>query len=208
MKNILRVVALSVFMTVAFTFLPAASWSDKGPEVLKTSDLDLHPKAQFELFKKVLFYERSLKDRATEGLVIGLLYEHGDAASDWTMETFARAVLENPGLGIDDITVRAVPLDLDKIDDFGTMLKKEKVDFLYVAPLNIATERNKLRGVLHDCERMKVPTFTGTISYVDIGVAVGFALKANHPEVRVNLAASRAQGFIFSAQFLKTVGVI
>ncbi len=207
MRNIFRVFVLSVLMTICLMSCPSGAWTEEESEI-SADDVVLHPRAQFELFKKVLYYERALANRAAEGLVIGVLYESGFDISVRAMDGFTRAVREDPALGIDDLVVSALPMNLDAISDLAKSLKDGKVDFLYIAPLSALTGKEDLRKILHDCERMKVPTFTGTIAYVDIGVAVGFGLKTGRPEIKVNLAASKAQGFVFSAQFLKRAGVI
>ncbi len=210
-------IGAAVFLAVCLGVgaLPASPAS--FPAVYQTSDVDpespaettvLHPKAQYDLFKKVLFYERSLKKRLGDNLVICILYESGNEASLRAKNGLEAAVRDDPELGIDSARFESTAVDLDKFRSPGAALKSQKADFLYITPLEPKTEKAMLNGILHECQVRQIPTFTGTLGYVDAGVALGFGMVEGRPQIKVNLSASKAQGLVFSAQFLKRAGII
>lgn len=170
---------------------------------LQAEELTLIPKIQYELFKKVMGYERQWKKRVGDELAIGLVYEDSYRLSVWTMEDFTKAVNEDPEPGVEGVPVRLVPVNLDEVRDLGGFIGKEKIDFLYFVPLKPSTENSRLRNILEFCWQARVPTFTGVVAYVDRGVAVGFGVMQEKRQISVNLSAARAQGLDFSAQFLR-----
>jgi hypothetical protein len=165
--------------------------------------MTLQPEGQFELFKKVLGYERNWKSRVGADLTIGVLFQNGYQLSAWTYEDLARTAAGDAGMSVEGVPIRVVGIDLDGTGDVSARIAEENVDFLYFAPLSPAAERAKLKGLIETCNRKRLPTLTGTLSYVDLGVALGFGLESGRRRIAVNVRASRAQGLDLSSQLLK-----
>lgn len=165
--------------------------------------MTLQSEVQFELFRKVLGYERNWKNRVGADLTLGVLFQSGYQLSAWTYEDLARMAGGDAGISVEGVPVRVVGIDLDGTGEVSARIAEESVDFLYFAPLGPAAEHAKLKALIETCNRMRLPTLTGTLSYVDQGVALGFGLEDGRRRISVNLRASRVQGLDLSSQLLK-----
>lgn len=186
-----------------FSFMLAAVGAFPQTPEQNSQVMTLQPEVQFELFKKVLGYERNWKGRVGADLTLGVLFQSGYQLSVWTYEDLARMAGSDTGISVEGVPVRVVGLDLDGPGDVSARIAEENVDFLYFAPLGPAAERTKLKTIIETCNRKRLPTLTGTLSYVDLGVALGFGLESGRRRIAVNLRASRAQGLDIGSQLLK-----
>lgn len=165
----------------------------------------LTPERQFELFEKILGFERTWKARAGSELKIGLLYEKDFELSTWTRDDLVAAV--PAGRGVDGIPVRLIEFPLEEIASWQEALRQDKILFLYIAPLSPKAVKSRLKEILGICRQAKVATLTGETAYLESGVAVGLGLENNAPHVFINLQAAREQGLDFSSRLLKITSI-
>ena len=83
-------------------------------------------------------------------------------------------------------------------------LVREGIRVLYVAPLRAVA----IGEVVAISRARKITTLTGVPEFVEKGIALGIALRAERPLILVHLAAARAEGADFNSQLLKLARVL
>ncbi len=159
---------------------------------------------QFAYIAKVLTFDRNLKVRAGDGIVIGILYQDGHKRSRLAMEQLERSIDQSPLRRIRGLPFRYVPIRMVNGKVSAIELTRHSVDVLYVTPLSGVD----IRGVAETCREFGVTSWTGVSSYVEAGLAVAVVESGGKPQVVVNLPAARAEGANFSSQLLKLARVV
>lgn len=158
---------------------------------------------QFALFFKILTFDRNLKARVGDELVIGLVYQGGFRTSLNAKDEAVKVISKSSKDKIKDISIRQVSINIDDTDLAGAVSKR-KVDVLYITPLRAV-------GIdtITDISRAKrITTLTGVPEYVESGLALGIGTKGEKPLIIINLPAAKAEGADFSSQLLKLAKVI
>ena len=192
---------ISALVLVIFLPRPGLAQEKKMPR----QELRLTPARQFQLFQKMLAFERSWKGKGISEITIAVLYEKNFELSLWTKEDFAAAV--SPEATVEGLPVRLVELAVEEKAAWVDVLSQQKINFLYLTPLRPATLRSQLKDILSLCRQFKVATFTGEVSYVDLGVAIGLGVENDTPHIFVNLRAAREQGLDLSARLLRMTSI-
>ncbi len=160
-------------------------------------------KLQLALLLKVLTYDRNLKQRAGDELVIAICYQQEYEKSVKTKDELLKMIKASPVDKIENIPLRFSSIDIGE-NDLATALSKDDVDVLYLTPLrDVSIQR--IAAVSRD---RKTRTLTGVTDYVKSGLAVGIGLKEGKPLIIINLPAAKAEGADFSSQLLKLAKVI
>ncbi len=167
--------------------------------------VSLTPAKQFQLFLKLLSYERTWKKRSGPELKIAILYDQAYEPSLWTKEDLMALV--SPSTTIEDVPVRLIELSLEKKEEWPKIFAQENIIFLYLTPLKPQTVSSQLRNILSLCRQFKVATFTGEVSYVELGVALGLGVQNQKPHIFVNLRAAREQGLDLSSRLLQITSI-
>lgn len=167
----------------------------------------LNPVRELELLKKILVFERNWKGRAGEKLIIGILYQKSSSISSWTMEDWLnlQESLDETDLRLDGIEISFQKIDLEPLSSLETALVENRIQLLYITPIESRNTARTLTEITKICGRLKIGTFSAVTEYLDSGVAIGFQLESQKPQIFINLNAARAQGFDFSSQFLRLV---
>ena len=159
---------------------------------------------QFSFLDRVLTYDRNMKARAGDEIVIGILYQEGVPASLRAKNEFARAIEKSSIKRIRGLTLRYVPVAIDAGLPSGDELRGHGMTVLYVAPL-----RGVDIGSLADlCSANGITSATGVEEYVEAGLAIGLVPNGSRPPVLINLPAAAEQGADFSSQLLKLARVL
>jgi hypothetical protein len=159
---------------------------------------------QASLFAKILTFDRNLKERAGKELKIGVLYQKKVRSSLEAHEEFLRAMCGDPGQRIEGLPVRCVAVEWTGAPDLGAAVAREGIRVLYVAPLRAVA----IEEIVAVSRARKVTTLTGVPEFVEKGIALGLALRAERPLVLVHLAAARAEGADLNSQLLKLARVL
>lgn len=158
---------------------------------------------QVPLFKKILTFDRNLKSRAGTEIDIGVLFQKGIKLSSDTKNEFitlSTRMLDS----IEHTPVHIVPLEYDDEADLKSNLSKHNIDILYITPMRAVD----LEMVSQLCQTLKILSITGVPQYVYDGVSVGLDIKAEKPQIIINLQSSKAEGVDFSSKLLNLAKVI
>jgi hypothetical protein len=159
---------------------------------------------QVSLFAKILTFDRNLKSRAGRELKIGVLYQKSVRVSLEVQEEFLRAMCGKEGTQIEPLAVSCVAIEWLGASALDAALVRDGIRVLYVAPLRAVA----IEEIVAISRARKITTLTGVPEYVDKGVALGLALRAERPLILVHLAAARAEGADLNSQLLKLARVI
>ncbi len=188
-------VTASLFFLLAFVFCPAG---------LCVEDMAVPVDLQFQLFMKILTFDRNLPSRAGDEVVFGIVYQSLHRASQNAREAFLKAAADSGEKDINGLPVRCVTIDLQENQSLEEAILKNGVDILYVAPLR-AYDVESISSI---GQQSKVLTLTGVPEYSRFNIAVSISSKAGKPEIVINLPATKAEGTDFSSKLLNLATVI
>jgi hypothetical protein len=169
----------------------------------RSQEMPVPAPMQASLFAKILTFDRNLKARAGKELKIGVLYQKKVRPSLQVKEEFLRAMCA-PDQRIEGLPVRCVAIEWTGATDLEAAVAREGVRVLYVAPLRAAA----IEEIVAVSRARKITTLTGVPEYVEKGIALGLALRAERPLILVHLAAARAEGADLNSQLLKLARVL
>lgn len=159
---------------------------------------------QAALFTKILTFDRNLKARAGRELKIGVLYQKEVRSSLEAQEEFIGAMCGDPGRRIDGLPLSCLAIEWTSAPDVEAAVVREGVRVLYVAPLRAVA----IAEIVAISRARRITTLTGVPEFVEKGIALGIALRAERPLILVHLAAARAEGADFNSQLLKLARVL
>lgn len=160
-------------------------------------------KMQLALLLKVLTFDRNLKQRAGDELVIAICYQQEYNRSVKVKDEILSVMQVSPVDKIGDLPLRFSSIDIEK-DDLAKAISKEDVDVLYITPLRSVA----MKTITAVSRVEKTRTLTGVPDYVKSGLAVGIGTKEGKPLIIINLPTAKAEGADFSSELLKLAKVI
>lgn len=167
-------------------------------------EMEVPIEIQIPLFLKILPFDRNLKNRVGDEIVLGIVYQEKFRKSlnvKTQLENFLEKSKENK---IDDVPFRYVLINLSRLSEFKAILAREKVDIVYITPLRaIAVET-----LVSHCRSMGITSLTGVPAYCELGIAISIGTKGESPIIIINLPGARSEGADFSSRLLKLARVI
>jgi hypothetical protein len=175
-----------------------------GAARLGAQDMAVPVETQVPILAKVLEFNRKLAGHREGELVIGILHQRRYRTSVNVADEVQRAVSRLPVGVVQGRHIRTVAIALEDQADLESVLAREQIDVLYVAPLR-AVDLDALKAT---CRASQVITVTGVPEYVERGLAIGVGVKGERPEIVINLDASRAEGAELNAQVLRIARIV
>jgi len=158
---------------------------------------------QFPLFLKILTFDRNLKSRAGNEIVIAIIYQTKFKSSINTKDEFMDVMKKSTIKKIQDIPLKLVSVDIEA-GSLEDAIKKENADVLYITQLRAVDIIN----IVKLCRTKKLISITGVPDYVKAGVSVGIDIKEQQPQILINLPGAKAEGADFSSQLLNLAKII
>jgi hypothetical protein len=174
----------------------AATGIDKIPRV--ACDI------QFDLTLKILTFDRNLRLRVGEEIVLGIVYDSNSPASTQVKMEMERAIEDSAFKSVDRIPIRKTVLDISRATNWTVDLAKSGVDLVYLTPLR---EQALLR-MLGICRKMRLTSVASLPEYPSRGATIGFEPPGGKPVIVINLRAAAAEGADFSSRLLSVAKVI
>jgi hypothetical protein len=164
---------------------------------LAAQEVPVPVRVQVPLLLRILSFDRNLARRRAGDLVVAVLYQSRNRSS--------LAIAEEVTVLLGSLSgTEAVGIDLDKVTDLRAALAQSGGQVLYVSPLRGV----EISGIVRVSRGAGVTTVTGVPRYVEEGISIGLDLKAERPEIVVNLEGARAEGADFTAQLLKLARLV
>jgi hypothetical protein len=156
------------------------------------------------IFLKVLTFDRNLKNRAGDEIVLGILYQEKYRES-LNIKNQVEAYLVKSGTNIvEGIPFRWVSINAQDVQGLKAALEKEKVDVLYIGPLRAIS----IPGIAAVSRSIKAISMTPVPAYCDSGISVGIDTRGESPLIIINLHAAQEEGVDFSSRLLKLAKII
>jgi hypothetical protein len=159
---------------------------------------------QFDLTLKILTFDRNLRLRVGEELVIGIVYDNDSPASMQVKMEMERAIDDSAFKSVDRIPIRKTVLDISRSGNWTADLAKSGVDLVYLTPLR----EQALIRMLGICRKMKLTSVASLPDYPVRGATIGFGPPGGKPVIIINLRAAAAEGADFSSRLLTIAKVI
>jgi len=172
--------------------------------IVASQDLEVPVELQFSLLTKILSYDRNIHSRSGNEVVLGIIYQSKYRTSLDVHDDLMKTISESTIREIEGIPLRAVSIDLSIEPDLESDLRSRGVNLVYIAPLR-AVDLNAIKTL---CRSKQVVTVASVPEYVEAGLAIGFGLKGEKPEIMINLPAAKAEGADFNSQLLKLARVL
>lgn len=169
-----------------------------------TQEMEVPVNVQYAVLHKILAFDRNLRERVGNEIVIGILYQSALRRSLNFKDELSAAIKKSRVDKFVDIPIRFVAIDLVDNLDWDGPVAKHQIDIFYLAPVR-AVEMKTLTAV---SRARKIFTFTGVPAYVEAGLAAGVGVKGDSPRIIINLPAAKAEGVELDAQLLKLAKVI
>jgi hypothetical protein len=159
---------------------------------------------QAAILTRMLNYDRALKSRAGDTVVIAVIAKPQDRTSAQTQAEMIKAISALLSDKVQGLPLAVVSGDYKDPADLAAWLTQKKVQVLYVAP-GLAKELDGIRGV---CAEMKIVSVSAVRDFVERGLVAGIVLKENRPRILVNLPAATAAGLDLDPKLLALSEVI
>ena len=171
---------------------------------IAAEEMEVPVDIQIPLFMKILTYDRNLKKRVGDEIVMGVVYQEKFRKSLNVKTQLEKYLANKKEDKIDDVPFRYVLIDLSSLSMFKATLAKEKVDIVYIAPLRAVA----VEALAADCRALGITSLTGVPAYCELGIAISIGTKGKSPQIIINLPGAQSEGADFSSQLLKLAKVI
>jgi len=171
---------------------------------LRAQDVRVPVEVQFDLFSKILIFDRNLHSRANGEIVFGIVYQSHHRASVDAAETFRDLLHRIPGNQLSGLPVRIVMIDLEKSKPLDKAIETNGLNILYVPPLRAFD----IKTISTISRARKILTLTGVPDYSRSDLSVSVDSAGGKPQVLINLTAATAEGCDFSSKLLNLVTIV
>jgi hypothetical protein len=151
---------------------------------------------------RALSYDRNLKERAGSSVVAAVVFRPTGSRDKSNAVVDAFSKLEK--VKVQSLPFRVLAVPYQDPATLRATLVKEGVDLVYVSP-GLTAEIPAISTLTRDLDVLTAGSQRGDIVE---GLALGVFERSNKRVILVNLAASKAEGASFSAQFLRLAEVI
>ncbi len=161
------------------------------------------PELRATILLRALAFDRKLKARAGDNLVVALVYLASDRASSADRADMRAALGAMGAQKLDGLPLSIVDHRYTTPEALAAAITGG-YDVLYVTPGMDA----HLQAIKEASRRAQVPTITNVRDYVEAGLSLAVDLVDGRPKLIVNLTASKAEGMDISSQVLQLAEVI
>ncbi len=169
-----------------------------------TQEMPVPVEVQFQLFKKILSYDRNLRSRCGDTLAIAIVYQNRFRSSLTTKEEFLRIVDEQPEHRIENLPYICTAFEMGSMQELENFLVKNNIDIVYLTPLRGID----IKQVAHISHTNTVVTLTGIPEYISSGIIVGIDIKGEKPQILINLTSATTAKVDFNSQLLKLSKIV
>lgn len=174
------------------------------PLALCAQEVPVPVSLQYPILLKTLSFDRNLKARSGDAIVLGILYQGRYRRSLDVKDEMVNIANESAMRSVEGLPIRVVPMDYSDAAMLEEQISGKGINTLYVAPLRAAD----LTTISVLTRKHKVLTLTGVPEYVERGLSIGVVIKGGRPSLFVNLHASREEGANLDSQLLNLARTI
>jgi hypothetical protein len=171
---------------------------------LHGQEMDAPVDVQLQLFIKILTFDRNLNVQPGDKIEFVVIYQDKYKLSKSTANSIRKEVKDANIDNVDGVPIEWIFTDINSPKDFANEIAKYKIAVAYFTPLR-AIDIKKLVSI---CRQYKVNTLSGVVDYLNEGIAVAVGIKADKPQIIVNLDAAKAEKSDYSSQLLKLCKIL
>jgi YfiR/HmsC-like len=160
-------------------------------------------KIQYTLLLKIMTYNKNFLGKATDKVIIGIVFQSGYRISTDAKETLVD-VIDGSGLKVENRIVNYILIDLSGSAGMEYFVKNSSPDVLFVLPMRGINISN----ITDVSERYKIMTFTVVPAFMDDGISACVNMDGEKPVIMINRNSARSEGVDFSSQLLKVARII
>jgi YfiR/HmsC-like len=158
---------------------------------------------QYTLLLKILTYNKNFLNKATDKVIIGIVFQSSYRPSIDTKETLID-VIDESGLKVENRIVNYILMDLSGSGGFEYFVKNNSPDVLFVLPMRGVN----IGSITSVSEKYKIMTFTIVPAYMNDGISTCVNMDGEKPVIIINRNSARNEGVDFSSQLLKVARII
>jgi len=159
---------------------------------------------QAAILMRMLSYDRALKARAGNPVVVGIVAKSEDRSSAQAQAELAKALSVLQSGWVQGLRLSVVTTGYKDAADLTAWLAQKKVQVLYVVP-GLSKE---LEGIRDVCVERKIVSVTPVRAFVERGLVAGIVLKGDRARILVNLPAAVAAGMDLDPKLLELSEII
>ena len=160
-------------------------------------------KIQYTLLLKILTYDKNFLNKATDKVIIGIVFQSGYRVSVDAKETLVDAIDES-GLKVENRIVSYILMDMSGSGSMEYFVNNSYPDVLFVLPMRGIN----MSYITSLSKRYKIMTFTSVPAYMNDGISTCVNMDGEKPVIMINRNSARSEGLDFSSQLLKVARII
>jgi hypothetical protein len=159
---------------------------------------------QATILARAFGYEYTLKTRAGDSVVLGVLYKAKDPQSEGMADDWLRAFRALSSVKVQGLPFSAVKVPFENSAGLRASVQSQHIEIIFVC--------DKLDGDIAAIKELshskKLLTVAGKIDYLQAGLTLGVFADADRNSIQVNLGAARDEGVSFSSDLLRLAKIV
>ncbi len=159
---------------------------------------------QASILTRALAYNKELKERAGEAIVLAVLYRPDNQDSETMSNDIFRAFQALESYSIRGLPFRVARLAYGGPGSLKAAIRDQGIDVLYVC----SGFDSDVAALVSAARESKVLSMSGVADYVVRGLSLGVFVVDTKPTIYLNVAATQAEGAEFTPDFVKVTRVV
>ncbi len=159
---------------------------------------------QASILTRALAYDRNMKERAGDGVSVGVLYRAGNAASENCANEILQAFKGLEKFAVHGLPFKAMRVAYDTGGSMKDLIRNEGVDALYACN----GLDNEVDGIAALAQERKIITMGAREDYVTKSLTIGVFVMEGKPSILINWGQSQKEGASFSSDLIRLAKVI
>ena len=172
--------------------------------VSTTARGDVPPQRQAAVLGRVLAYDRGMKERAGDSVVVGVLYRAGNAGSEDCSQQMFEGFRAIERFVLHGLPFKTMRIAYDGAGDWRQTLRGSGVDALYVCQ----GLDDDIDSIASATRQRKITTMGAREDFVTRALSLGVFESDNKPVIVLNYAASKEEGAVFGSDLMGVAKVI
>lgn len=157
---------------------------------------------QVDLLNRVVPYDRNMRPRIHDAMVVLVAIDNGDVDSKRTGGQLLSELASRPTLG--GFRVRTARHDFSGVPGLVEACEQQQPAIVYAAP-GLRSSASSIATALSTLDVLSVATVSDQVRG---GLVLGFGVRSGKPRLLVNLTQARRQHVDFRADFLRLAEVV
>ncbi|MEZ0311477.1 MAG: YfiR/HmsC family protein [Myxococcota bacterium] len=159
---------------------------------------------QAAILGRVLAYDRGMKERAGDSVVVAVLYRMGNPGSETCSNQMFEGFRSVERFVLHGLPFKVIRLTYDAGGVWRDTLRSDGVDAMYVCD----GLDEELDTIASTARQRKITTMGAREEFVTRALAIGVFASDDKPVILINYAVSQEQGAVFGSELMRVATVI